>query len=137
MNEKVVLIVGEEGEFMDGIKALVEAIPEIRRVVHFEAFGRQFDRVIEIKPNLVILDSPLSREDRRNPLSQLRRALPLTRILTLVEEKDLEQKLQESGADGVLVKGFRGDLFVRTVRSLIRPGNGGAGITEETESKEG
>jgi len=137
MNEKVVLIVGEEGEFMDGIKALVEAIPEVRRVVHFEAFGRQFDRVIEIKPNLVILDSPLSRKDRRNPLSQLRRALPLTRILTLVEEKDLEQKLQESGVDGVLVKGFRGDLFVRTVRSLIRPGNGGAGITEEAESKEG
>jgi len=137
MNEKVVLIVGEEGEFMDGVKALVEAIPEVRRVVHFEAFGRQFDRVTEIKPNLVILDSPLSRENRQNPLSQLRRALPLTRILTLVEEKDLEQKLQESGVDGVLVKGFRGDLFVRTVRSLIRPGNGGAGITEEAESKEG
>lgn len=138
MNEKVVLIVGKKGEFMDGIKALVDAIPEVRRVVHYEAFARKLDRITELKPNLVILDSPLSGEDRRNPLSQLRRALPLTRILTLVEEKDLEQELQESGADGVLVKGFRGDLFVRTVRSLIRHGSGrDAGITEETESKEG
>lgn len=122
MNEKVVLIVGEKGEFMDGIKALVEVIPEVRRVVHFEAFGRQLDRITEIKPNLVILDSPQSREDYQNLLSQLRRALPLTKVLTLVEEKNEEEKFQESGADGVLVKGFRGDLFVRTVRSLIRPG---------------
>ena len=56
MNEKVVLIVGEKGEFMDGIKALVEANPEVRRVVHFEAFDQQFDRIIKIKPNLIILD---------------------------------------------------------------------------------
>ena len=138
MNEKVVIIVGKKGEFMDGIKALVEAIPEVRRVIHFEAFLRQLDRITEIKPNLVILDSPLSKEEDRNLLSQLRRVLPLTRILTLVEEKGLEQKLQESGADGVLVKGFRGDLFVHTVRSLIRPGSGrDSGITEVNGAKEG
>jgi DNA-binding NarL/FixJ family response regulator len=138
MNEKVVLIVGKKGEFMDGIKALVEAIPEVRRVVHYEASARKLDRITELKPNLVILDSPLSGEDRRNPLSQFGRALPLTRILALVEEKGLEEKLQDLGADGVLVKGFRGDLFVRTVRNLIRPGNGrDAVITEETEPGEG
>ena len=138
MNEKVVLIVGKKGEFMDGIKALVEAIPEVGRVVHYEAFARPLDRITELKPNLVILDSPLSREDRRNPLSQFGRALPLTRILALVEEKGLEEKLQDLGADGVLVKGFRGDLFVRTVLNLIRPGNGrDAVITEEIEPGEG
>ena len=137
MNEKVVLIVGKKGEFMDGIKALVEAIPEVRRVVHFGAFGRQFDRITEIKPNLIILDSPRSREGYRNLLRQLRRALPLTRLLALVEEKGLEQKFQESGADGVLVKGFRGDLFIRTVRSLIGSNSGrDSGITEVNDTKE-
>lgn len=138
MNEKVVLIVAEKGEFIDGIKALVEVIPEVRKVVHFGAFGRRLDRIIEIKPNLVILDSPRSREDYRNLLSQLRRALPLTRILTLVEEKNEEEKFQESGADGVLVKGFRGDLFIRTVRSLISASNGRDSRTNEAnDCKEG
>ncbi|MBS3789206.1 response regulator transcription factor [Candidatus Bipolaricaulota bacterium] len=138
MNEKVVLIVGEQGEFMHGIKALVEAIPEVQRVVHFEAFSGQLDRITKIKPNLVILDSPQSREDYRNLLRQLQRTLPLTRIITLVEEKCLEQKFQESGADGVLVKGFRGDLFIRTVRSLIRSDGGrDSGITGVNDTKEG
>ena len=138
MNEKVVLIVGEKGEFMDGIKALVKVIPEVRRVVHFEAFDWRLDRITEIKPNLVILDSPQSSEDYRKLLSQLRRALPLTRVLTLVEEKTQEEKFQESGADGVLVKGFRGDLFIRTVRSLIRAGIGQDSRTNETnDCKEG
>ena len=119
MSEKIVIIVGKRGVFLNGIKALVEAMPEIQRVVHFHVYSNKLDRIAEIKPNLIILDFPQIKKDYQKLLSQFRASLPLTRILILVEEKKQQKEFEELGADKVLVKGFRGDLFVHTVRSLV------------------
>lgn len=124
MNKRDVLIVGGRGEVRDGIKALVEAIPEVGRVTCFDDIARRSDRIAEINPDLVIFDYSQLNEGYRSRLRQLRRLLPLTRILTLVEEEEQEIISRESGADAILVKGFRGDLLIRTVRSLIRVGKG-------------
>ncbi|MFB6290952.1 MAG: hypothetical protein ABEJ25_04405 [Candidatus Bipolaricaulia bacterium] len=124
MNKRDVLIVGGQGEVRGGIKALVEAIPEVGQVTCFDDIDRRSDRIAELNPDLVIFDYSQLNEGYRSRLRQLRRLLPLTRILTLVEEEEQRTISRESGADAILVKGFRGDLLIRTVRSLIRIGNG-------------
>ncbi len=71
-------------------------------------------------------------------LKQFRSLLPLTRVLMLVEEEDQKTISRESGADEVLVKGFRGDLLIRTVRDLIAAGaDGGPGTGKTNDRKEG
>lgn len=123
MNKRDVLIVGGRGEVRDGIKALVEAIPEVGKVACFDDIARRSDRIAEINPDLVIFDYSQLNEGYRSRLRQLRRLLPLTKIITLVKEEEQKMISRESGADAILVKGFRGGLLIRTVRSLIRVGN--------------
>lgn len=123
MNKKDVLIVGGRGEVRDGIKALVEAIPEVRKVVCFDDITGRSDQISNLNPDLVILDSSRLKEGDQSRLRQLRRSLPLTRILTLVEKEEQKRASEESRVDAFLVKGFRGDLFIRTVRRLFKCGN--------------
>ena len=123
MNKKDVLIVGGRGEVRDGIKALVEAIPEVSKVVCFDDITGRSDQISNLNPDLVILDSSRLNEGDQSRLRQLRRSLPLTRILTLVEKEEQKRASEESRVDAILVKGFRGDLFIRTVRRLLKGGN--------------
>ncbi len=138
MNKKDVLIVGGRGEVRDGIKALVEAIPEVRKVACFDDIAGRSDQISNLNPDLVIFDSSQLKEGNLSRLRQLRRLLPLTRILALVEEEDQKSASEESKVDAILVKGFRGDLFIRTVRSLIRAGIGrDSRNNEANDRKEG
>ncbi|MBS3792765.1 MAG: hypothetical protein V5A87_05685 [Candidatus Bipolaricaulota bacterium] len=126
MNEKVVSIFGAPGEFRDKMKALVGAIPEVRKVVCFDGIieGSEGNTVRDIAPDLVIIDSFKLDESCLSRLSQLRRSLPLTKMLVLVEDEKQGELLGQADPDELLVKGFRGDLFIRTVREMMRTGNG-------------
>lgn len=123
MNKRDVMIVGGRGEVRDGIKALVEAIPEVSKVACFDDITGRSDQISNLNPDLVILDSSQLKEGDQSRLRQLRRFLPLTRILTLVEEEEQKRASEESRVDAILVKGFRGDLFIHTVRRLLKGGN--------------
>lgn len=120
MDKNVVLIIGRRGEVRDGIKALVEAVSEVGEVICFEDVSRRSEQITRLNPDLVIFNSSQMEEDYRSRLRQLRRLLPLTRILALVEGEDQKSVSRECGADSVLVKGFRGDLLLRTVQKLVK-----------------
>jgi len=122
MKEKVALIIGEKGQIRDGVKALVEAIPEISRVVCFDDVPSWSDRIIKLEPDLIIIyPSKLEelKECCRAFFNWLERSSPFTKVLALVDKVNQRQLFLESGADAVLVRGFRGDSLIRTVRSLI------------------
>jgi len=123
MNKRDVMIVGGRGEVRDGIEALVEAIPEVSKVACFDDIAGRIDQISNLNPDLVILDSSQLKERGQSRLRQLKRLLPLTRILTLVEEEEQGELLGQADPDEVLVKGFRGELFIRTVRRLLKDGN--------------
>ncbi len=120
MDKKVVLIIGRQGEVRDGIEALVKAITEVGEVICFEDVSRQSEQITGLNPDLVIFDSSQMEKDYRSRLRQLRRLLPLTMILALVEDKEGRRVSREIGVDAVLMKGFRGDLLIRTVRKLVK-----------------
>lgn len=120
MNKKDVLIIGGREEVRDGVKALVKAIPEVRRVACFDDITGRSDQISYLNPDLVILDSSQLKEGDQSRLRQLRRSLPLIKILALVEEEEQKRASEESRVDAILVKGFRGDLFIRTVRRLLK-----------------
>lgn len=68
MNKKDVLIVGGRGEVRDGIKALVEAIPEVRKVVCCDDITGRSDQISNLNPDLVILDSSQLKENKMNKI---------------------------------------------------------------------
>ncbi|MBS3788253.1 response regulator transcription factor [Candidatus Bipolaricaulota bacterium] len=123
MDKKVVLIIGRRGEVRDGIEALVKAITEVGEVICFEDVSLRSEQITRLKPDLVIFDSSQMEEDYRRRLRLLRRLLPLTMILALVEGEVQKRVSRECGADSVLVKGFRSDLLIRTVRRLVKGRN--------------
>ena len=120
MSEKVVSIFGVPGEFRDGVEVLVKAIPEVRRVICFDRIPDRSERnlVIDIDPDLIIIDLFQPDKSCRSRLGQLKRSLPLVRILALVKDEKQGELLRE--ADEVLVLGFRGDRFVNTVKKMIK-----------------
>lgn len=124
MNEKVVSIFSAPGEFRDGMEALVEAIPEVRRVVCFDEIFEESQGNTVNDIDLVIIEFFKLDESCLSQLEQLRRSLPLTKMLVLVEDEKQVELLGEADPDEVLVKGFRGDLFIRTVREMMRIGKG-------------
>lgn len=124
MNRKDVMISAGKGEVRDGIKALVKAIPEVDRIICVGNISRHLDRVKRLKPYLLILSPSKPEEELGAWLSYLRSALTLTHVIALVENEDQRRICCKSGADVVLLKGFRGDQLIQTVREVIKAGDG-------------
>lgn len=124
MNRRDVMISAGRGEVRDGIKALVKAIPEVDRIICVRNISRNLDRVKRLKPYLLILSPSKPKEELGSWLSHLKSSLPLTKVIALVETEDQRRICCKSEADEVLLKGFRGEQLIRTVRKIIKAGDG-------------
>ncbi len=119
MDKKSVLIVAGPGEVREGIKALLEAIPDIGLVETFSPLALAEADIKKLFPELIILDPTHEDVDCRKMLSQFRQQLPCIKVLAIVDKEEEKEECRSEGVDATLVKGFRGQSFVSAVGNLL------------------
>ena len=86
--------------------------------------GRQaIERVVELRPDLVILDWTMPVMNGFEAIKAIRELAPGTKILvfSLHDPKAVREEALAAGADAFLHKTTKGDEIVRTVERLVAP----------------
>jgi DNA-binding NarL/FixJ family response regulator len=109
------LIVATPSSLQNALMALMTTIPQINAVMVAEETDLAIRMVKDHHPALIVLDVDFP--ESLTLLNQIKTQLPLARCILLVNS--FEQKEDVIGADAVLIKGFPGTKFIRTVEELL------------------
>jgi DNA-binding NarL/FixJ family response regulator len=112
-----VAILAPAGPVRDGLVALVSAIPGLEAVIQADGPDRALDWLRTLAPDLIILDSALSRFEFATVMDQLQEVAPRSLRLALVE--DVAQLMSKKPAEIVLLKGAPAADLVAAVQSLL------------------
>lgn len=115
-----VLLADDHAVMRDGLKALLEAAPDIR-VVGEAADGRTaVRRVSELKPDVVIMDISMPELNGIEAARLMRERYPDTRVVVLSMHSNTEHvyRALEAGALGYMLKESAGTEVVAAVRSV-------------------
>lgn len=114
------LVVARPGNLLDGLIALLEAIPAIERIHQANSGAAALALTTNLHPTLVLLDFDLPDGDLVETLRQIKRAQAQTKCVVLVDSR-MEQSFGEAaGADAVLVKGGPAQTLIAVVEDCTR-----------------
>jgi two-component system nitrate/nitrite response regulator NarL len=115
-----VLLIDDHALFRFGLQELLE-----RRGIEVIAVGDAavgLQRVIETRPDVVLLDMRMPRLSGLDLLRQLRESrqtMPIAMLTTSAEERDVIDSLQ-SGAQGYLLKDMEPDALIAALGEIVR-----------------
>lgn len=115
-----VLLADDHAIIRDGLRALLQSIPDIE-VVDAVGDGRAaVQRAIELRPDVVIMDIAMPDLNGIEAVRILREKLPATRVVMLSMHSDSEHVFRalNAGAAGYLLKESAGDEVVSAVRAV-------------------
>jgi len=121
-----VLIVAKPGRVRDGLQALLTAIPEIGSVEQTDDTASALKTIRKQRPDLVLLDFSLASDELNTILKRINATSPQARCLVLANDTQEQRVAQDSGADGILIKGFTAEKLIETVKELL-PAQGAYG----------
>jgi DNA-binding NarL/FixJ family response regulator len=120
MEPLTVLIVDDHPLFRDGVRALLNAQPDLVCVGEATT-GEEALRVsAELQPDVVLMDIQMPGLNGVEATRQLVRTSPQIRVLvvTMFEDDHLVFAAMRAGARGYLLKGARHDDMVRAIRAV-------------------
>lgn len=131
-----VLLVDDQTIIRDGLRALLEACPDIC-VVGEGANGQQaYELAKEHSPDLILMDIRMPETDGVEATRLIKRDFPETIVIVLTTFDDDEYIINAMtwGASGYLLKDISGDKLIETIRdgvsgSIILPGRIASKIT--------
>jgi DNA-binding NarL/FixJ family response regulator len=109
------LIVATPSSLQNALMALMTTIPQINAVMVAEESGLALRMVKNHHPALIVMDVDFP--ESRTLLKHMKTQLPLARCILLVNSFELKEDV--IGANTVLIKGFPGAKFIRTVEELL------------------
>lgn len=116
------LVLAEDHTILrEGLKALLVSRPDIN-VVGEATDGREAVRcVVDLKPDLVMLDLSMPRSNGLEALKEIKRISPQTRVLVLTVHKteDYVFTALQAGADGYVLKDSSASELMLAVRSVL------------------
>jgi DNA-binding NarL/FixJ family response regulator len=115
-----VLLADDHAIIRDGLRALLQSVPDIE-VVDAVGNGRTaVQRAIELKPDVVIMDIAMPDLNGIEAARILREKLPATRVVMLSMHSDSEYlyRALDAGATGYLLKESAGDEVLSAVRAV-------------------
>ena len=113
-----VLIINPPGELQIGLQALLTShldldvlvVSEIESAIKiFETFN----------PSLILLDQNISKKDPVSLVSRIKNSWPEILCLVLVNDDLSYQRLDQTDADLIIVKGLMGEDLVKKIRILL------------------
>jgi DNA-binding NarL/FixJ family response regulator len=116
--KQMILIVAPPGNLQLGLQALLAVLRDVEVLVAAE--GPLALEVIERHtPSLVILDDDLPGEATPLSANQIKARWPEVRCLVLADDEQQRQRLQETSADLVLVKGYPAAKLKAAIEGLL------------------
>jgi DNA-binding NarL/FixJ family response regulator len=119
-----VVIVDDHPVFRDGMRSLLESIPEVT-VAGEAATGQEaVDLAAGLRPDIVLMDIGLPQMNGIEATRAVLAACPTTRVLvlTMYEEPDSVFSALRAGARGYLLKDARSEEIVRAIKAVAGGG---------------
>jgi DNA-binding NarL/FixJ family response regulator len=116
------VVVADDHEVVrKGIRAIVNGYPPWTVCGEAENGQQAIDLVLELKPDLVVLDISMPVMNGLQATAKIRQLAPSTKILILSmhDSQQVEHEALAVGADAFLTKGASVDTFIRTVTTLL------------------
>jgi DNA-binding NarL/FixJ family response regulator len=116
--KKMILIVALPGGLQIGLQALLAVLRDVEVLVAAEG-SLALEVVERHAPSLVILDDDLPGDAALLTSNQIKARWPDIRCLVLVDDEQQRQRLEESSADLVLIKGYPAAKLIAAVEGLL------------------
>jgi DNA-binding NarL/FixJ family response regulator len=125
MDPLTVLIVDDHQFFRDGVRALLDAQPDMECVGEATTGDEAVRRASELQPDVILMDVQMPGMSGVEATRQIVGTSPQIRVLvvTMFEDDALVFAAMRAGARGYLLKGARHEDMVRALRAV---GNGDA-----------
>ena len=117
-----ILVVDDHTLFRRGLTALLQRDPQFDVVGDAADAGEAQRRLVELRPDVILLDNHLPGVNGVDALPALHEAVPGVRVLMLTvseDERDLSAALR-GGACGYLLKTIEGDALSAAIRRAMR-----------------
>jgi DNA-binding NarL/FixJ family response regulator len=115
-----ILIVDDHPLFRDGMRGLLESIPEVTVAGEAENGQEAVQLATELRPDIVLMDIGMPEMNGIEATRALLLACPTARVLvlTMYEEPDSVFSALRAGARGYLLKDARSDEIVRAIKAV-------------------
>ena len=118
ISKKMILIVAPPGGLQIGLQALLAVLHDVDVLVAAEG-SLALDVVERHSPSLVILDDDLPGDAALLASNRIKARWPDIRCLVLVDDEQQRQRLEQSSADLLLVKGYPAAKLIAAVEGLL------------------
>ncbi len=113
------VMVVRAGPLHSSIKALMSTITQIQIVAEAKELSALLHMDPEVRPDLMVMEADFSDDEFSDVMQQIMSQWARTRLIVLVENEEQRRMAEASGADAVLIKGFRAVRFVEVVDKLL------------------
>jgi CheY-like chemotaxis protein len=121
VNKKTrILIVDDNSSFRKGMRALLDIQPDMEVVGEAPSGHAAMELVVEICPDLVLLDAQMPGMTGVAVTRRIKRLQPQTKIILLTMYSDYRSKAIEAGADAFITKGLPPEHMLSVIRGIIR-----------------
>lgn len=120
MDKLRILIADDHALLRDGLKALVNAQPDMEVVGEAETGRAALEKARHLKPHVVLMDISMPDMNGDHATRRLRELLPTTKILALTAHEDSSylRHMLEAGAAGFLLKRAAADQLIQAIHVI-------------------
>jgi DNA-binding NarL/FixJ family response regulator len=115
-----VLVADDHPVFRYGMRAMLEAEPDIELVAEATDGEEAVARALDLEPDVILMDLNMPKTNGIEAARKILDALPGTAILmlTMFEEDDSVFAAMRAGAHGYVLKGADGEETIRAIRAV-------------------
>lgn len=120
MEKLRILIADDHALLRDGLKALVNAEPDMEVVGEAENGTVVLEKIKQLKPDVVLMDISMPELNGARATRRLKNLFPTIKVLALTahEDKSYLRHMLEAGASGFLLKRAAADQLIEAIHSV-------------------
>lgn len=122
--KKTVIIVEDDRGLREQLVEILESAPDIRCVGAFVSGEEALPKILEKKPDVVLMDIKLPRMSGIQCVAEIKKILPEMQIImvTIYEDSERIFRALKSGASGYLVKSSPPEQLIEAIRDAYKGG---------------